>query len=62
MEKITGRRQMASKIREMQLKERNKRITSALAKKDRGTSDDGANSSSARSAQGVWKSLVFKDQ
>ena len=25
-------------------------------------SDDGGNSSSARSAQGVWKSLVFRDQ
>ena len=53
---------MASKIREMQQKERKLRITSAIAKKDRGTSDDGANSSSARSAQVVWKSLVFKDQ
>ena len=62
MEKITGRRQKANKIREMQLKERNMRIQSAIAKKERGPSDDGANSSSARSAQGVWKSLVFRDQ
>ena len=62
MEKIYGRRQMAGKIRDLQINDRNKRIQSALAKKERGPSDDGVNSQSARSAQGVWKSLVFKDQ
>ena len=62
MEKILGRRQMAGKIRDLQINDRNKRIQSALAKKERGPSDDGINSQSARSGQGVWKSLVFKDQ